>query len=47
MIVCNEGLRLMVRSKEEVLVNDAASAIDKLIRLTDKIGAILIVVSVV
>jgi len=37
----------MVGSEEGVLVNDAASAIDKLMRLAGKIGAILSVVPVV
>ena len=37
----------MVGSEDEVLVNDAGDASDKLKRLTDKIGAILIVVPVV
>jgi hypothetical protein len=46
-IGCNEGLGLMVGSEEEVLVNDAASAIDRLIRLTGKIDTKLSGVPVV
>jgi len=37
----------MVGSEEEVLANDAAGAIDKLMRLAGKIGVILSVVPVV
>jgi hypothetical protein len=36
-IGCNEGLGLVVGSEDEVLVNDAARVIGKLIRLADKI----------
>ena len=44
----NEALRLMLGGgKDEVLVRDAASVIDKVIRLADKIGAILSGVPVV
>jgi hypothetical protein len=44
---CNERLGLMVGSEDEVLVNDAASAIGKLIRLADKIDTKLSGVPVV